>query len=156
MKRLLGSGAKFLLVGGISTIIELVIFNLLVLVWHWDPVAAKIVSSLIALVNAYIGNREWAFRHRRGRGRGIELVLFIGVNVVCTALGAGIVALGVSIVGDDPHAVLLNVINLTSIAIVVVVRFVLYHFIVFRALPELAPDEAVPAAQSAGARPLDD
>ncbi|THG30843.1 GtrA family protein [Naasia lichenicola] len=135
MKRLLRSGLKFLLVGGLSTAIELAAFNLFVLVWRWDPVSAKVVSSLIALVNAYVGNREWAFRHRRGRSRWIELLAFVAVNVACTALGAGLISAGIWLMGP-PEPLALNLINLASIAVVVVVRFVLYHFIVFRASAE--------------------
>lgn len=152
MKNLLQSGLKFLVVGGLSTIIELAFFNLFVLTGWLDPVAAKIVSSLIALVNAYLGNREWAFRDRRAHGRGVELALFVAVNVVCTALGAGIVAGGVAIL-DDPHALTLNAVNLVSIVIVVFVRFVLYRGIVFRSSPFVAPkpDAApVPAAELRG------
>ena len=50
--------------GAISTAIEVAVFNLLYLVLGWDVVAAKIVASLVALVNAYIGNRQWTFRGR--------------------------------------------------------------------------------------------
>jgi putative flippase GtrA len=131
MKSLIHSGAKFLLVGGLSTLIEVTLFNLFLL-WGLDPVAAKVAASLIALANAYFGNREWAFRHRRGRSRLLELVYFLAVNAVCTALGAVIVAAGVAAL-DAPGPLLLNVVNLVSIAIVVVVRFALYHFVVFRA-----------------------
>lgn len=146
MRKLLQSGIKFLVVGGLSTLIELGTFNLFVFVWSWDPVAAKIVSSLIALVNAYIGNREWAFRHRRGRSQLVELVYFLVVNGFCTALGAAIVAGGVALLGN-PGPIALNAVNLFSIAVVVMVRFVLYHFVVFRAaaVVELAPPETLPS-----------
>ncbi len=61
--------ARFLIVGAISTAIEIVAFNLLLLT-GMGPVAAKVVASLIALVNAYIGNREWAFRREHARAPG--------------------------------------------------------------------------------------
>src|SRR3954453_9661067 len=131
MREMLHAGARFLLVGALSTAIELASFNLLVFAFGWDVVSAKVVSSLIALVNAYFGNREWAFRHRKGRGRWLELGLFLAVNAVCTVLGAAIVALGARLLGTD-HALLLNLVNITSIGIVVLVRFALYHYVVFR------------------------
>ena len=132
MKPLVGSGAKFLVVGAISTAIELAIFNLLVFWLHTDPVLAKVISSLIALINAYFGNREWAFRSRRSGRRTREIVIFLLVNAACTALGAGIVAFGVAII-NDPHPVTLNLVNIFSVGFVVIVRFVLYHFVVFPA-----------------------
>lgn len=122
--------------GGLSTLIEVVVFNILVFGLGWDLVWAKVVASLAALANAYFGNREWTFRHRDRRGRMSELVLFLLANAVCTALGAVLVWAGVAAVdairGVAAGPVMLNVVNLASIAIVVVVRFVLYHAIVFR------------------------
>ena len=94
-RRIAGLGARFLTVGAISTLIEIGVFNLLYLAFGWDPVAAKIVASLVALVNAYFGNREWTFRHRDRRGRTQEIVLFVLVNAACTALGALLVWVGV-------------------------------------------------------------
>ncbi|MFD6053385.1 GtrA family protein [Agromyces sp. NPDC060279] len=139
LRRLAALGSRFLVVGAVSTLIEVGVFNLLVFVCGWDVVWAKIIASLVALVNAYIGNREWTFRHRDRRGRVSELVLFVLANLVCTALGAAIVWAGVGfaqlVLGRDPGAVAVNVVNLVSIAIIVLVRFVLYHRIVFRAAP---------------------
>lgn len=137
-----GVGTRFLIVGGISTLIEVGAFNLFVYAFGSDLVVGKIAASLVALINAYIGNREWAFRDRRGdaRGRVAEIVLFLVVNLVCTLLGAGIVWLGAEIVegatGRAPGPAMVNMVNLGSIAVIVVVRFLLYHYIVFRRVPD--------------------
>lgn len=129
-------GSRFLVVGAVSTLIEIGVFNLLVFVWGWDVVAAKIVASLVALVNAYIGNREWTFRHRDRRGRTAEVALFLATNAVCTVIGAALVWVGVEAVAAalarEPGPLAVNVVNLASIVIVVLLRFVLYHSIVFR------------------------
>jgi len=135
-RRLAGLGARFLTVGAISTIIEIAVFNLLFLALGWDVVAAKVVASLVALVNAYFGNREWTFRSRGKHGRTTEVALFLVTNAACTVLGAALVWVGVAVaevlLGRAPGAIAVNVVNLASIAIVVLVRFVLYHFVVFR------------------------
>jgi putative flippase GtrA len=137
-RRALALGARFLTVGAISTIIEIVSFNAL-LAFGVEPVTAKIVASLIALVNAYFGNRHWAFRSRARRSRRAEIALFLVTNAVCTALGAVIVWGGdlavEAVFGREAGVLALNAVNLFSIAVVVVVRFALYHFIVFRAQP---------------------
>lgn len=135
-KRLAGVGARFLIIGAISTVIEIAAFNLFTFGLDWDPVGAKIVASLLALVNAYFGNREWTFRGRdRGR-RWVEIALFLAVNAACTALGALLVWVGVelttAVLAHDPGVLAINLVNLISIVIVVFVRFVLYHFVVFR------------------------
>lgn len=136
MRRLAGVGSRFLIIGGISTLIEVGSFNLFVYVFGWDLVVSKVAASLVALVNAYVGNREWTFKDRGRRGRVAEIVLFLIVNLVCTVLGAGIVWLGAVLVqdftGHEPGPALVNLVNLASIAVIVVVRFLLYHFIVFR------------------------
>ncbi|WP_295034689.1 GtrA family protein [uncultured Microbacterium sp.] len=146
LRRLAGIGTRFLIVGGISTLIEVGAFNLFVYVFGWDLVVGKIAASLVALINAYFGNREWTFRHRDRRGRGAEIALFIGVNLACTLLGAGLVWLGAEAVevltGHAPGPALVNIVNLGSIAVIVVVRFLLYHYVVFRRAPQDAPDNA--------------
>ena len=147
-----GVGARFLIVGGISTLIEVGAFNLFVYVFGWDLVVGKIAASLVALINAYFGNREWAFRDRDRRGRGSEIALFLGVNLLCTLLGAGIVWLGAEVIegitGHGPGQALTNVVNLASIAVIVLVRFVLYHFIVFRRSASPASENAPAASGS--------
>jgi len=146
LRRLVGVGSRFLVVGAISTLIEVGVFNLLVYVFGWDLVAAKITASVVALANAYIGNREWTFRHRDRRGRVAELLLFLAANAVCTALGAVLVWAGVELVtavaGRSPGVVAVNIVNLVSIVIVVLLRFVLYHSVVFRVSSTRADDSA--------------
>lgn len=136
LRRLATVGSRFLIVGAISTLIEIGMLNLLLYVVGMDVVWAKIVASLVALINAYFGNREWAFRHRDRRGRVNELVLFLLTNAACTGLGTLLLWAGVegagALLGRPAGPVIVNIVNLASIAIVVVVRFVLYHGVVFR------------------------
>ncbi|GAA2899872.1 GtrA family protein [Microbacterium esteraromaticum] len=143
LRRLASVGSRFLVVGALSTLIEIGVFNLLVYVMGVDVVWGKIIASLVALVNAYIGNREWTFKHRDRRGRVNELVLFLITNAVCTGLGALLLWLGVlgasAILGRDAGPFAVNFVNLVSIAIVVLVRFALYHGIVFRVAPPKQP-----------------
>ncbi|WP_336645725.1 GtrA family protein [Microbacterium sp. USHLN186] len=143
LRRLASVGSRFLIVGAVSTLIEVAVFNLLVYAMGVDVVWAKIIASLVALINAYIGNREWTFRHRDRRGRVSELVLFVLVNAACTGLGALLLWLGVlaaSAVLDRPAGPFaVNIVNLASIAIVVLVRFVLYHGVVFRVSKKSQP-----------------
>ena len=153
LRRLAGLGTRFLIVGGLSTLIEVVVFNILVFGLGWDLVWAKVVASVVALANAYFGNREWTFRHRDRRGRTSELILFLLANAACTALGAALVWAGVAAVEAVTETaagpVVLNVVNLASIAIVVLARFVLYHAVVFRVPDKDAATAAVESPASA-------
>lgn len=141
LRRLVSVGSRFLIVGAISTLIEVGVFNLLVYGLGMGVVWAKIIASLVALVNAYIGNREWTFRNRDRRSRLNELTLFVITNVVCTGLGALLVWAGVNgaamLLGRPAGPVAVNAVNLVSIVIIVLLRFVLYHKVVFR--PKRAP-----------------
>ncbi|MDF2990321.1 MAG: putative rane protein [Microbacterium sp.] len=125
--------ARFLIVGAISTAIEIAAFNLLMLAGV-GPVAAKVIASLIALVNAYVGNRQWAFRSRSRDGAGRQMVRFLLVNAACTVIGAGSVWLGaraLEALFGEAGPLGLNLVNLASIAAVTVIRFALYHYVVF-------------------------
>lgn len=122
--------SRFLIIGALSTLIEIGVFNLMHYAFGVPIVLSKIIASLVALVNAYFGNREWAFKNRGSHARRVEIVLFLVVNGACTLLGAGIVAVGAAMF---PHSgpLVLNLINLFSIGVVVLVRFALYHWVVF-------------------------
>jgi putative flippase GtrA len=139
VKRAAALSARFLTVGGISTLIEVVTFNILLFGLGWDAVAAKVVASLVALVNAYFGNRQWTFKDRARRRRWVEITLFVIVNAVCTALGALLVWGGVeaasALLGRPAGPFVVNVVNLVSIVVVVLARFGFYHSVVFRASP---------------------
>lgn len=141
MKDTVGSGFRFLIVGGVSTVIELTVFNLLFLLAGWDPVLAKIAATGVALINAYLGNRFWAFRSRASRRRLSEILLFLAVNLFCMALGALLLGLGTSLL-SEPDPLWVNVINLATIAAVVVVRFALYRWLVFTGQSTRASAEA--------------
>ncbi|GAB3611843.1 GtrA family protein [Humibacter ginsengisoli] len=129
VRRAAGISARFLIIGALSTVIEIGLFNLFFLVFGWSPVWAKVASSLIALINAYFGNREWAFRNRGRHGRMREAVLFLLGNGLCTVLGAVIVWAGEAMLSRG--GLVVNAVNIVSIGIVVVVRFALYHWVVF-------------------------
>jgi putative flippase GtrA len=152
-RRLAGLGARFLTVGAVSTLIEIAVFNLLFLGLDVDVVWSKIIASLVALVNAYLGNREWTFRHRGGHRRSVEITLFVIVNAVCTAIGALLVWVGVIAVseatGQEAGPIAVNVVNLVSIVVVVVLRYLLYHYVVFRGVRERPAKHVAPAAQAA-------
>lgn len=137
IRRLAALGSKFLIVGGLSTVIEIAVFNLCMFVFGFGLVSSKVIASLVALVNAYVGNKQWVFRKQAGRGRWSELAYFLIVNVACLLLGTAIIWLGsqafIWAAGREAGPFAVNIINLGSIGIVVLVRFVLYHKVVFRA-----------------------
>jgi putative flippase GtrA len=74
---------KFAIVGATTFLIDSVIFYTLKLtILEPKPVTAKIISGIVAVIASYILNREWSFRHRGGRERHHEALLFFGVSGV--------------------------------------------------------------------------
>ena len=72
---------KFGSVGAIAYLVDLGIFNLMLLGFATSPIVAKIISVAIATIVAWIGNRLWTFRDRRTTSRSREFGGFALVNV---------------------------------------------------------------------------
>ena len=126
---------KFGVVGLISFIIDLGLANLL---WHTvlsDRVTtAKIISGAVATLFAWVGNRQWTFRHRRSRPAHHEVALFFGVNLV--ALGISAVALYVSHYGLEFTTILAdNLATIVGIGLGTLFRFWAYRRFVFAGEP---------------------
>jgi putative flippase GtrA len=75
---------KFGIVGIVSTIITFLIQN--ALYGHTGPTTSVILANAIATCFAYVGNRYWAFKHRKTAKMGRETVLFVFFNVVGTLI----------------------------------------------------------------------
>ena len=75
---------KFGIVGIVSTIITFLLQN--ALYGHVGPTTSVVVANAIATCFAFVGNRYWAFRHRKTAHMGRETVLFIFFNLVGTLI----------------------------------------------------------------------
>ena len=81
--------AKFGVVGACAFVIDVGIYNALRLGPLTDrPTTAKIISSLVAIGAAYLGNRFWTYRNRPRTGYARETALFLVFNLlgICIAL----------------------------------------------------------------------
>ena len=126
---------KFGVIGAVAFVIDLGLANLL---WHTvlsDKVTtAKIISGAVATLFAWVGNRQWTFRHRRSRPAHHEVLLFFGVNAV--ALGISALTLYVSHYGLGLTTILAdNVATIVGIGLGTLFRFWAYRRFVFAAEP---------------------
>jgi putative flippase GtrA len=87
VQRVAGEVAKFLAVGGVATVVALIIFNGLVHGYldgtgplHEQPLLAYLLANTVGMVVSYRGSRSWAFRHREIVGRAGGRVAYFVIN----------------------------------------------------------------------------
>jgi putative flippase GtrA len=79
--RMAGQALRFIIVGLLNTVVDLVAFYLLGLIPGMPEVAAKGLSYVLGICNSFIWNKYWTFGARRSaRGRR-EFAVFFAVNL---------------------------------------------------------------------------
>ncbi|HET6627709.1 MAG TPA: GtrA family protein [Nocardioidaceae bacterium] len=93
LHRLASEVAKFLAVGGVATLVALVVFNGLVHGYlggpgpmHEQPLVAFVIGNLLGMVVSYRGSRSWAFRHREAVGPAGGRLAFFVINIISMAI----------------------------------------------------------------------
>jgi len=133
--------AKFGIIGMISFVIDVGLFNLLLYGGPLDdkPLTAKVVSVAVATTFAYFGNRFWTFRHRGRTHMGREYVLFFLLNGVAMLIAVGCLWVSHYLMGlDSPLADNISA-NVVGLALGTLFRFWSYRKWVF---PEVPDDDA--------------
>jgi putative flippase GtrA len=133
---------KYGVVGSVALVVDVGMFNALQYAGgsgplHGHPLAAKVVSVVVATTVAYLGNRFWTFRHRARSDLRREYALFFALNAV--GLGISLTCLGIShYVLGFTSALADNVAaNVVGLAFATTFRFWSYRRFVFRArVPE--------------------
>ena len=85
--------AKFGMVGGVSTIVTILVDEGYLQIQRNAHLTAFLVASLTATAVAYLGNRFWTYKHRDTAGDAREMLLFAAINAVGIAIQEGVVAL---------------------------------------------------------------
>lgn len=149
MKALMTQLLRFGMVGGIGLIVDVAVFNLLRVtvlspeVLHEGPVIAKVVSTSLAIILNWIGNRYWTFGpHRRPHAlrEGIEfgVVSIGGMLIGLACLWVSHYVLGyTSLLADNISS------NVIGLALGTTFRFWLYRVWVFRPQPSGSEPAAV-------------
>lgn len=152
--------ARFGVVGLGGLVVDVGLFNLLratVLspdVMHEGPFLAKVVSTIVAIIVNWIGNRYWTFREHRGsallrEGIAFGLVSIGGMLISLACLWISHYALGfTSALADNISA------NVIGLALGAIFRFWLYRVWVFPPTRESGTAEraVVPASSAPGER----
>lgn len=130
----LSYAVKFGVVGLIGFGIDIFLFNALILgffgfgVWWQTALGAKFLSTSVAIIANWIGNRFWTFRHRRRTNVPLEFIEYViaslaGMVVTLFVLWISHDVLGLkSLIADNVSA------NVIGLGLGTLVRFALYRF----------------------------
>ena len=145
MRSLVTQFSKFGVVGLVGLVIDLVVFNALIFtvlsseVTHEGPIIAKVISTSLAIISNWLGNRYWTFgatkRHWLREGIEFAVVSIGGMLIAIGCLWVSHYALGFTSPLADNIAT-----NVVGLALGTAFRFTLYRFWVFRGIG----DDAAP------------
>ncbi len=155
MRTFIAQFTRFGVVGLVGFVIDFGVFNLLRATvftpenLHEGPVLAKVISTALAILANWVGNRFWTFREHRGRQLWREFAEFLVVSLGGMAIGllclwVSHYVLGfTSILADNISG------NVIGLALGTAFRFTFYKLWVFAphrgdSAPAVFPD-AVPA-----------
>jgi putative flippase GtrA len=135
--------AAFGLVGAISFVIDIGLFNLF-LHHGQGPIEAKTFSTAVSTTFAYFGNRHLSFSHRARTSLGREAGFFFLINLITLVASLLVLAFFAYPLHFKFDKVVMNVVNLVTIGLGTVIRFDFYKRFVF-----LHPDKVHIAAGTA-------
>jgi putative flippase GtrA len=78
-RHLIHEGAKFLVIGGLGTIVTFGVANGLQSIGKYKAIT---IATVLATIVTFLGNRYWTFRHREGKGTARETTVFFVLNGV--------------------------------------------------------------------------
>ncbi|HAM21955.1 MAG TPA: GtrA family protein [Actinobacteria bacterium] len=146
-EKIISEAAKFGVVGLMALVIDVGLFNLLLVadssMFASKPLTAKVISVTAATTFAYFGNRFWTFRDRGRTSYRREYVLFFVLNIIGMGIALGCLwfthyALGFdSIVADNISA------NVIGLALGTIFRFWSYRKWVFPEETDVSDKELV-------------
>ena len=134
--------AAFGLVGILNFFVDVGIFNLL-LHHGFGVLTAKTVSTTVATLLAYFGNRHLSFSHRARTGIRREATLFFAINLVVLGLSLAVLAVFAYPLHFKFDKLVMNVVNLATIGLGTVLRFDAYKRFVFLHPDKVASDDAL-------------
>jgi putative flippase GtrA len=122
----------FGVVGAVSFVVDLAVFQVLYAHVGAGAVTSRLVSTLVSMTLAYLGHRYWSFAGRGQHTVQREYLTFAVVNGATLVLGlavTGFVRYGL----DQDGALVLQVANVVSIGLGTVIRYLAYRRWVFTA-----------------------
>ncbi len=139
-RRLAAEISKFLAVGGVATVVSLVLFNFLVHGFSRSyeapmadyPISAFVIANLTGMAVSYRGLRSWAFRHREPVHADGGRTAFVAINVATMSIPVAFLWFTRNVLGlTDPYSDNISA-NVIGLGLGTAARFYLYRTWVFR------------------------
>jgi len=138
---------RFLFVGGLNTVVDFLIFNLIIWLTDFHPILANTISVFFSMILSYFLNNFFVFRSERAISlKGFALFM---LSTGCVLLLTQNIAIALSLhvfsqmsffTTDNGLAsgefLVSNIAKLIGIAISMVTNFILYKYVIFRS-PEV-------------------
>lgn len=136
--------AKFGIVGALGFVVQLGVQNGLHSGLKIGPTFAVVMAYCVATAVTFVGNKYWAFKHRKGKGFGQESLTFILLNGIGIVIQVGIVD-AVYYGLDIRDTLAYNIATIVGIGIATLFRLYSYRKFVFMAQPSSVAAETLNA-----------
>lgn len=147
----------FLLVGGVATVADVGLFNLLHYGLQVGPLTSKVASTVAGGTVAFLGNRQWSFGDQGSRSVRCQALAFVAVNVAALLLALVPLAIARYVLGLTSVVALNLAANVLGLGLATVLRFEGYRRWVFRTpAPQTGAPPAQPQDQPGRVREADD
>ena len=149
--------ASFGAVGAANVLLDIGIFNLILLGFRHDAAGAKVVSTTVATIASYFMNRHWTWRDRNRSGVHRELPLFALLSAVGLALAEACLWVSHDLLGYTSALADNIAANGVGLALGMVWRFLSFKRWVFTAplVPAEVRAQPLPDVEPSGRQLLD-
>jgi putative flippase GtrA len=137
MRSLIAQLLRFGAVGAVGFVIDTVIFNVLLSTVfsptriHEGPLLAKVVSTSVAIIANWLGNRYWTFRNEKRRHPVMEGIEFAVVSLGGLLIGLGCLWISHYVLGFKSQVADNIAANGIGLVLGTAFRFALYRVWVF-------------------------
>lgn len=123
---------RFLVVGGVATIVDVGLLNVLHFGLDVGPLTSKVISTIAGGVVAFVGNRHWSFDDRSQQPVRAQALSFLVVNIVALLLALLPLAITRYALGLTGVLAINLSANVVGLSLATVARFEGYRRWVFR------------------------
>lgn len=134
--------AKFGVVGLIGAIVQFAIQTPLYVSLHVGAITSQFIAIIFAILVTYVGNRYWAFKHRKTDNVPRESMVFFVMSGIGVGIQLGVTAIGTYGLGLK-DGVSYSLITCVGIGLGTIFRLFAYKKFVFLAQPSSVEAETL-------------